>query len=270
MRIYIPTRARYASRFLRLTTHPLHWLTPELRKRAVFVVRDDELVQYQDALRQYGVEVLALGNPPNLSQKRVLIAQHAAAKGETEFCMCDDDVNLYIRKSDKIHNMRYPTPVEVDFLFKKMEGLLGQYVMVGVSGKEGNNHGGIGPFPLIRECTRSMRLYAFRTADYLSIDTGRLSEMADFDTILQFLERGLKNAVIFFYAQGQPRSQFDGGCSIYRTSATHDAVCRRLADLHPGFVKLRTQENKTDSRGFGTRTEVTVYWQKAYASSQER
>lgn len=143
---------------------------------------------------------------------------------------------------------------------------LTEYPMVGISAREGNNYAGTGPAPLIKECTRSMRFYAFRTADFLSIDAGRMPEMADFDTALQFLRRGQKNAVLYYWAQHQPGTQAPGGCEAYRTHATHEAAAKKLAELHPDFVSLRTKTNKSGGE-FGTRTEVTVQWRKAYESA---
>jgi hypothetical protein len=264
MKIYVPSRGRFEARFLDGIYSPLAWVTRNLE--LVYVVSDNEAPMYRTALkfrRGGNTEVLAVGHPQNLSEKRALLAQRVE---EPIFCMCDDDLSLYIRKSDDSFQLRYPEPDEVDDLFLNMiPELLEEYPMVGVGAREGNNRIGNGPRPLLTTCTRSMRLYAFRTKDYLSIDANRLPEMADFDTTLQFLRRGQPNAVINYYAQNQPQSQLKGGCSLYRTTETHDAVCRRLAELHPSFVKLRQKQN-LGGGNYGTRTEVTISWKKAYES----
>jgi hypothetical protein len=141
---------------------------------------------------------------------------------------------------------------------------------VAISAREGNNWIGPGPFPLIAENTRALRMYAFRTADYLAIQPNRLTEMADFDTTLQLLGQGHKNAVIYYWAQGHAESQSEGGCSVYRTNESHDIVCRQLADLHHGFVRLRQKKSKGAQQGFGERTEVTVYWAAAATGSRSK
>jgi hypothetical protein len=264
MKIYVPSRGRFEARFLDGIYSPLAWVTPKLE--LVYVVSGNEYPMYRAALdkRRPETEVLPVGHPENLSQKRATLAKMIAVRNESIFCMCDDDLSLYIRKSDDSFQLRYPEPDEVDDLFLNMiPELLEDYPMVGVGAREGNNRIGDGPRPLLTTCTRSMRLYAFRTKDYLSIDANRLPEMADFDTTLQFLRRGQANAVINYYAQNQPQSQLKGGCSIYRTPATHDAVCRQLEALHPGFVKLRQKAN-LGGGDYGTRTEVTISWKKAY------
>lgn len=270
MNIYVPSRKRAIYSFLHGAYSVLRWLTPELSQRTYYVVRDEEVDAYKKLLDPHGVKVLACGQPANLSEKRDWIAKSAMYGGEDKFLMCDDDVMLYIRKSADVWNLRYPQPDEVNDLFVELEMLLDFYPMVGLSPREGNNRIGAGDPPLIQECTRSMRMYGFRTDDYLSIEANRLSEMADFDTTLQMLRKGLKNAVLYYWAQGQPGSQYTGGCSIYRTTETHEAICRKLQELHPDYVKLRQKTNKGEQHGFGTRTEVTVQWKKAYNDANHR
>jgi hypothetical protein len=268
MRIYVPSRGRYDRKFTHGAYSPLRWVKDtELAERTVYCVRNDEMADYKAALRGTGIRFLNCRNANSLGAKRDMIAKHVQKLGEDKFMMSDDDTMLYIRKSDELWNLRYPEPDEVVSLMKKIEKMLTEYAMVGISPREGNNRHGVGPFPLVDECTRSMRLYAFRTKDYCAIEPNRLKEMADIDTTLQLLRQGKKNAVIYYWAQGQPDSNTDGGCSIYRTAESHDKVCRQLVDLHPGFVTLRQKKNKGDQKGFGTRTEVTVQWKKAYKSS---
>ena len=270
MRIYVPSRGRASHSFLISGAYtPLRWLTPALCERTVFCVRSDELEKYEFVLKNTGVTILDCGLPENLSKKRDIIFQHVQKNEEKKFMMCDDDVMLYVRKSPDVFNLRYADKKtdEVEVLMKHIEKYLDMYAMVGISPREGNNRIGNGPFPLIRECTRSMRMYAFHSRVYSEIQPNRLSEMADFDTTLQLLRKGYKNAVLYFWAQGQPGSQHAGGCSVYRTPETHDAICRKLAELHPGFVRLVQKQNKGDQHGFGTRTEVVVSWKKAYESS---
>jgi hypothetical protein len=270
MKIYIPSRARFQSKYFTSAYTPMRWLnTPELKARAVYVVRDDEHRNYAHALRDWDVEVLPCGDPPNLSKKRQWIAEYAWSKGEKTFAMSDDDVMLYIRKGPDQFNLRYPLPWEVEkLLLEQIPDLLKEYAQVGVSAREGNNRPGPGEFPMIHECTRSMRFFAFRTEDYLSVDANRLSEMADFDTTLQLLRKGLKNAVLFYWAQGQPGTQIPGGCAVYRTHETHEAVAHRLKAYHPDFVNL-VQKKKKSGGEFGTRTEVMIQWKKAYESSKK-
>lgn len=264
MNIYIPSRARYAARFLLGRYTPLSWITDQLAPRCFYVVRSDEFDEYKVALRGAGVGVLDCGLTQTVADKRQWIAEHAQGNKEPTFLMCDDDVALYVRKSPSVWTLRYPTSHEINGLFDQFDVLLEKYAQVAISAREGNNRAGVGPFPLILENTRALRMYAYRTQDYLRIEPNRLTEMMDFDTTLQLLKQGHKNAVVHYWANGQPMSQYDGGCSIYRDLITHDAAARQLAAYHPGLVRLRQQKSKSHQNGFGDRTEVTVSWSAAY------
>jgi hypothetical protein len=288
MKIYVPSRKRTAMNQMFGAYSPMRWLTPKLLPDTYYVVRSDEVDAYEWALsrsveKHGGPHVLDIGMPENLSKKRQLIAHYADNHRQEKFLMTDDDVMLYIRMSPEevaanpmrkdgsphsLTDLRYPVGEEVEQLIQGMDELLNDYPMVGVSMREGNNRAGEGPWPLLQECNRSCRFYAFRTSDYLSIDANRLPAQADHDTVLQFLERGQKNAIICYWANGQPGSQGPGGCSVYRTTKTHEDVCNRLVTLHPGLVTLRQKKNKGEQHGFGTRTEVTVQWKKAYESAR--
>jgi len=141
---------------------------------------------------------------------------------------------------------------------------LDTFAHVGISGREGNNR--------VRDAwvenTRYMRFLAYRTDQYMACEHNRVTVMEDFDIALQMLRAGHPNKVYYMYAQGQAKTQSAGGCSVWRTHEVHNAGAERLAELHPGFVTVRQKQNKTDREGFGTRKEVTVYWKKAFASSQ--
>jgi len=262
VRIYVPSRGRYSTKFIGGAQSPLRWAPQD---RLTYVVRDDEYDRYRRFISTWWpqIEVVACGAPENLSKKRVWIAQFAQSRGEELHMQCDDDVKLYVRKSPDVVNLRDVTAQDVQIMLERVEEALDRYPMVGISAREGNNYAGVGEPPMIKECTRSMRLYAFRTEDLLSIDSGRMPEMADFDTVLQFLERGQKNAVLYYWAQHQPKTQHPGGCAAYRTHATHEAAAYKLSELHPGVIRIVQKENKGGGE-FGTRTEVAVQWQKAW------
>lgn len=149
-------------------------------------------------------------------------------------------------------------------MLRTIEGLLDEYAHVGVSAREGNNRAGEGDAPLLQENTRTYRVLAYQTDMFLSVEHGRVRVMEDFDVNLQLLRQGHKNACLFYWAQGQKMTNAPGGCSTWRTHEVHEESARRLAELHPGLVSLREKHNKTDADGFGTRTEVTIQWKRAY------
>jgi hypothetical protein len=278
MKIYIPSRGRYDAKYFTSYFSPIHWLsTDKLKGQTTYVVRDSEHRNYVHALRPFGIDVIPCGEPENLSQTRQWIAEYAASRGEKIFLMSDDDLRLFTRKSPEVINLREPEPDEVNnLIFDLIPRLLEDYAQVAISSRQGNNYTGgtkpyAGPSPLLRECRRATGIFAVRTDDYLSIDANRLSEMADFDTTLQLLRKGLKNAVIFYWAWFQ-KTQTPGGCAVYRTPATHEHVARQLKDHHPEYVSLIEKEYRKRQNVFGrefdNRTEVRIRWQKAYKSSK--
>lgn len=266
MRIYIPSRGRHDAKFLQGLYTPLNWLSNKLLDRTSYVVRSDEFSKYKQALRGMDIEVLDAGMAENLGDKREFITRTCKKRGEAKFMMCDDDVMLYVRKDADSWNLRVPKRKEINALFEDIEKMLDKYAMVGISSREGNNRLGAGAYPLIHENTRAMRMYAFNLKDYTSIYPNRMKEMADFDTVLQLLRKGRKNAVIGYWAQAQPATQYKGGCSIYRTNETHETACKQLRHYHGDLVRLRKQNIKAKQKGLETRTEVTVAWAEAYVS----
>jgi protein gp37 len=266
MKLYVPSLARAA--FIHGPNSTLTWIKgTALAHRTFYVVRSAEVAAYKQALAGTGARVLDDNGAKNIGATRAFIAETAQAAGEPKFMMADDDLQLLVRRSPDTQNLRRAEPADTEFLIAEMERLLDTYAQVAVSCREGNNWAGSGPCPLLRENTRAMRLYAFRTEEFLSVDAGRLGTLEDFDVTLQLLRAGKKNAVIYYYAQGQASTQSAGGCSRYRTVDNHDAACRQLQQLHPEFVTLRKKVSKTAQNGFGVRTEVTIQWQRAYASS---
>jgi len=101
----------------------------------------------------------------------------------------------------------------------------------------------------------------------LGVIMGRLRVMEDFDLTIQLLRMGKPNAVIYQYCWNQSGSNADGGCSQYRTLEMQAQAAHQLAKLHSGFVKVTEKQSK-NWKGMVTRTDVIVYWKKAYESSQ--
>ena len=153
-------------------------------------------------------------------------------------------------------------------LMQHISDHLDTYDHVGVSAREGNNRIGVGGLDLRNDNTRTLRALAYRTDSFLGVVHGRVDVMEDFDVNLQILRGGGSNTSLHYWAQGQSMTNAPGGCSTYRTHEVHERSAEKLAELHPGLVRLRLKENKTDAGGFGTRKEVTIQWKKAYQEGQ--
>lgn len=256
MEIWIPSRGRPT--VLRDT---LQQFDPALypKIRIACTATDPSLPDYR-RLFDSTFRVFAFG-ASGIADKRRIIGEHVS---DLTFFMMDDDIRFFRRKSpDDYHLVGLSTGGTVQMLDHVEQLLLGGYAAVGISAREGNNRL---PYGLV-ENTRLMRAVGFRTDAFVASEHGRVEVMEDFDILLQLLRRGFKNCLLSQYAQDQRQTNAPGGCSIWRTHELHDRSARKLAELHPSLVSLRQKVNKTGG-DFGTRTEVTIAWKKAYAEGQ--
>lgn len=228
----------------------------------VYVVPFEEVQNYIVALRGSRCAATVVGtDAKGIAATRLFIGQIAGPK----FVMMDDDVRFVQRRSTESTQLAECAPVDVAIMMGKVEQLLDEHGHVGVSARGGNNNLGVGGFAdLISVNTRTLRVLAYRKEAFLQAKHGRVDVMEDFDVNLQLLEMGYSNANIGWFAQDQKMTNAPGGCSTYRTHEVHEASAKKLAELHPGIVALRQKVNKTDKSGFGTRTEVTIQWKKAF------
>lgn len=270
MKIYIPSMGRHTA--AEVGGGPLLDIPAEMQFPVTYVVPLSECGLYREAL----AEVLSapdtigvVGVPDNIrgiAATRHWIGRNAEASGHDKFLMLDDDIRFLVRKGPEVWNLRGTTPDEVLELFLTIENWLDDYGHVGVSAREGNNTIGVGEKnQVVSVNTRTLRALAYRTADFLRMEHGRVDVMEDFDVNLQLLEAGIPNVNIGYWAQGQKMTNAPGGCSLYRSHEVQESSAKRLQELHGDHVvKLRQKKNKTDADGFGSRTEVTIQWKKAY------
>lgn len=274
--IFIPSR----SRANRLTKSVLSKLPEEIQNHCFLVVPNEQVEQYQKSLQDSKYFSFVLGCPVDgISQTRHWIGQYTQSLGRSRFIMLDDDlIDWATRIGPDTHKLRQSTPDDMIEMFEWIQETLTSYAHVSISPR-GNNmirtSKGVfmGEKPLTLENVRTLRLLAYRTEEFLSVEHGRVPIMEDFDVNLQLLEKGYKNIQSYNWTQDQRQTALPGGCSDYRTLELHDAGARRLAELHPNFVKLRSKVNKakvTHNAEFTTRTEVTIQWKKAYDSSQKK
>lgn len=279
MGIYVPSCDRHRD----IGWGVARFASPELRARMVYVVPEGQEAEYGAALaradRDYPGTRLAnvVGCPEKgIARTRLWIGRHAQQRGEDRFLMLDDDVWFYTRTTHdpKDAHLEYSKPEQVNAMILGVSQALEHYAHVGISAREGNNRLDqqvkVSDWTVTaKECTRTLRALAYQTSEFLACEHGRVEVMEDFDVNLQLLERGLPNLNIAHWAQGQRQTNAPGGCSGYRSHEVQDQSARRLAELHPGLVALRQKNNKSGGE-FGQRTEVTIYWQKAYRQGLAR
>jgi hypothetical protein len=268
MHLYVPSLGRTLPH--EIERGPLPRLPSEYHERTFMVVPHGEGAAYREALDKYGLTWTQIVETPEglrgIGPTRHWIGEHAHAAGADKFVMMDDDIDFLVRRSPEHWQLVAQTVEDTTAMFLAIEHMLDTYASVGISSREGNNRSGVGGVldeNMVSVATRVMRMFGCRTDDWLEMEHGRVTVMEDFDLQLQLLRAGRGNCCLFYYANGQKQTNSPGGCSTYRDHATQDASARRLAELHPGFVRLRQKQNKTDAAGLGTRTEVTIAWKKA-------
>jgi len=250
MKILIPTLSRAGN--LRITRHiPFGTL----------LVNPDQEADYRAA--HPDMEVLAL--PPDC-KGIAAVREYAARTIGGKVLMLDDDIWFYRRREDEPDKLVYATPEDIQEMLAAVEEALDSYAHVAVAAREGFNRlAGEGDIIENMRYIRAIGLNGDLIPDH--VDFTRVPVMEDFDVALQLLRAGLPSATLTRWAQGQQQTQMTGGCSEYRNHENHSAAAHKLAELHPGFVRTRLKENKSGGE-FGHRTEVTVYWKKAFQSSQ--
>ncbi len=232
-------------------------------KRARLVVPKGQLPQYKDLANRYDCELI--GCPVD---GIALTRQYCGKLADNDkFVMFDDDLRFYKRITPEDWRLRYlpDLNLKASLMLLDIERTLDDYAHCSISAREGNNRL---PYEGV-ECSRPLRVLAYRKDEFVDLEHGRVKIMEDFDVTLQLLRRGFPNMVIAKWAQGQKQTQMEGGCSDYRTLELHEKNVKIFAQLHDGYVKLRQKKNKSGGE-FGHRLEVTVHWKKAHESSRDR
>jgi hypothetical protein len=229
---------------------------------ATLLVDADQEADYRAAYPDKDIHVLPAG-----MRGIAAVREYCVRTIGGKILMLDDDLWFYTRRKDDEGKLLNATQNEIAEMLSFINTTLDDYAHLGIAAREGFNRlKGRGD---IIENQRYIRAIGVNS-DLIpaDVDYTRVQVMEDFDVSLQLLERGLACAIITPWAQGQVQTQMAGGCSEYRTHENHERAAHKLAELHPGFVALRQKQNKSGGE-FGTRTEVTVYWKKAFASSQK-
>ncbi len=261
MQIYIPSRSRAKKSLIQ--AGPMNYLPASVD--VTYVVPPEQVEDYQSVV-PFNARVEGCPEKGIAATRRWIGEQC----GEETFLMLDDDLRFSVRLSPTEWKLRPSSSEEVLDMLEHVDRFLksGAYSHVGISPREGNNRSGAGDKNHREDNTRTLRALAYRTEDFLSVHHGRVDVMEDFDVNLQLLRMGKANTNLMFWAQDQRMTNADGGCSDYRSHEVHERSAKKLAELHQGFVRLRQKQNKTDRDGFGTRTEVTIQWKKAFQEGE--
>lgn len=253
--IYIPTLGRW-DRQPTLDCLPEPWI-----EHTSLVISRKEIKQYQPYTER--VKVFA---PPvsGIHNVRQWIFENSPSP---HIIVLSDDLKFFRRaelsESKKYYHLTACSGYDTHKLLMWMLEHISQkgYAHAGISQRQVNNT------TLEKEVvvTRMHDAYAYHRdvilEDGFRVD--RLEVMEDLDLTLQLLEAGYPNIVNFYYAWDQMHSNAEGGCSTYRNNELQAKCAEKLAELHPGIVKV--VEKKTKSwKGMETRKDVRVQWKKAY------
>ena len=235
------------------------------KSRVKLVVQPQEAEAYMDA--GYLNLIVLPANIKGIADTRHWLLHEATELQDDVLCMLDDDMRFFKRREDDRTKFEPGglTPEQWGAMLRELEAQTGsKFPHVGVSHREGANRN-TEDYVMV---SRQLRVHCYHkpTLKKECIAFGRIPVMEDFDTTLQLLRLGYPNLLLNNYVHDQGGSDVEGGCSTFRTPEVQAEAAEKLAKLHPGFVKVRTIPPK--GAWTYTRKDVTVYWKRAFESSQ--
>ena len=90
----------------------------------------------------------------------------------------------------------------------------------------------------------------------------------DFHVTLQLLKKGYKNRVSNKFRIDTIATQSEGGCESERTLERHNSAMKKLAEFHPGIVKLYEKEVTGGQWKGIPRLAAKIGWKEAYKTGQ--
>jgi hypothetical protein len=231
----------------------------EMRRLVTFVAHEEDVRQ----LRGLFLDVPSYWTVPaplTIAQKRAVILRETT---EDRILMLDDDLEFIARTeaSGEKPKSRMAAPQEIQAAIQGVFTQLNDYAHAGISARQGNNNQSRG----WHENGRMMFALGYRPQilrDKCKI--GRIETREDIDYTLQLLRQGIANTVTYDYGTGHKKFDAPGGCSDQRTMEQSNADALKLAELHPGLVRVAEREFTFSTK----RLEVTCYWKKAFEESQ--
>lgn len=198
-----------------------------------------------------------------IAKKRAWIIRHATGR----IVMFDDDLRFAVRSGEGT-KLKQADQFAIRTHLDELQLALRDATHAGWSARQGNNTCEAGGW---QSTCRQMFCLGY-DAGLLNaleregkIQMGRIQTREDMDLTLQLLRLGHDNVVQFDIACDQVAGfAAKGGCTDERTLETSDRDAVRLAELHPGLVKVVEKQYK----GSLNRKEVVVSWKKALESSR--
>lgn len=268
MLVVVPTRGRVENQMT------LSNLTPALRRSVRVVCPDREAGRIESV---WGGRVHSVTRQPDgdmtIAQKRKWIVDTARADGVEKLVMLDDDLRFCVRRDDDPGKFRQSRPEDVDAYFAELAEKLTPLVPHAGFGVRGGGISDRDKQGGWQEAKRMMYVLGYHVPTVAKHATfGRIETREDMDVTLQLLLRGLPNLVCKTFVTDQKTGWGDkGGCSGQRTVESSNSDAEKLAELHPGFVRVVEKTYAgTHVTGSVTRKEVVCSWEKALAAGKQR
>jgi hypothetical protein len=254
MRIVIPTRGRWD---LTLTCDRL---PPEWKKRVDIFCPDKEIERHKD-IRPWATVHSQPDQDMTIAAKRAYIIKYHESK---RIVMMDDDLQFFTKREDKPKALRSATHDDLHHYLRILEDTLSSDVPhAGFGSRLFNNN----QEPGWKTAQRMQYVLGY----YLPVvrdvcELGRIETREDMDYALQLLSAGYPNMVCHSFVVEQARGYgAKGGCHGQRTTESGNADARKLAELHPGYVRVVSKEYEGHPRD-----EVVCRWSTALRDGQER
>lgn len=254
MRIIVPTRGRIG----RQAT--IEHMSPRLRDLVTVVCPQQEIQKHR--LYSWMMDLQYVSQPdPNMTiaaKRRWILENWRSFSADGRLIMMDDDLRMYIRREDRPDRLRYAEDEDQEIWLHALADRLSPEVPhAGLGPRQGNDKM---PDGWIRGA-RMMLILAYHAPTVVAeCELGRIETREDFDYTLQLLRKGLPNEVTHHFVVGQKGYNEPGGASSERTLESSNADAERLAELHPGYVRLVQKDYQNYPR-----TEVVIQWKRALA-----
>lgn len=248
MRIVIPTYGRVGAQ-VTYGNLPAKW-----KAKTDFYVNQkdgDKLVAY--GIAREGSQIFVVPEDiKTIAQKRAYILRTTAHE---KILMMDDDLRPFNRRDGNGTKLFQSTEDEIMQAFTDIETLLDTFRHVGISPRQGNNNLE-GP---LEANTRMVYALGYHVPTIVKeCELGRIEHREDMDYTLQLLRKGYENRVLVNFCLDQ-KYNAAGGASLERTMDASNADAKRLAELHPGLVRVVEKQYKASV----PRLEVVCSWKKA-------
>lgn len=256
--IVIPTRGRW-NLTLTCDRMPKAW-----RKKIVIVCPHSEAQKHAD-IRPWATVLAQPDKDMTIAAKRAWIMEYFnTSREKCKIVMFDDDLQFFVKRNDNPKKLRQSTELDVDHYLKEIFAKLSKDVPhAGFGSRLFNNNkepGWHGP-------ARMQYVLGY----YLPVvvgacELGRIETREDMDYTLQLLRAGYTNEVCESFVVEQANGYAaNGGCSGQRTTESSDRDAERLAELHPGYVRVVLKQYKNHPR-----KEVACRWAAALADGKKR